>query len=189
MHAIGVVFERRVITFMTAYLKDNLLQGLKISPFKAPRKILVLILIYICVSLAIGCYAGLFSVKVIDYPMSVLLPFSLFIFPSLPEEAFFRGVLIPHNATNHSEKRIVAYIIVSTAAFVLWHPLNALTINRAAAPMFLNPSFLVIVAALGITCSISYVASRSLWTPIIIHCLTVVVWVVFLGGRNKLLEL
>lgn len=174
---------------MISYLKDNLLQGLKVLPFKAPRKILILVLIFASASLAIGFYRGLFSVKVIDYPMSVLLPFSLFIFPSLLEEVFFRGVLIPNNAVNHGGKRIATYIVVSTVAFVLWHPLNALTINRTAATMFLNPSFLLIVAALGITCSISYVASRSLWTPIIIHWLTVVVWVVFLGGRNKLLEL
>lgn len=178
-----------MITIMISYLKDNLLQGLKVSPFKSPLKILILVAIYVCASLAIGFYTGLFSVKVIDYPMSILLLFSLFIFPSLLEEVFFRGVLIPNNAVDHGAKRIVTYIVVSTVAFVLWHPLNALTINRAAATIFLNPSFLLIVAALGLTCSISYVASRSLWTPIIIHWLTVVVWVVFLGGRNKLLEL
>jgi predicted Abi (CAAX) family protease len=189
IYPIIAAFYVSVITFMISYLKDNLLQGLKVSPFKAPLKILILVPIYVCASLAIGFYTGLFSVKVIDYPMSVLLPFSLFIFPSLLEEVFFRGVLIPNNAVNHGEKRIVTYIVVSTTAFVLWHPFNALTINRTAANMFLNPSFLLIVAALGITCSISYVASRSLWTPIIIHWLTVVVWVVFLGGRNRLLEL
>jgi predicted Abi (CAAX) family protease len=174
---------------MTSYFKDNLLQGLKGPPFKAPLKILIIVPIYVCASLAIGFYTGLFSVKVIDYPMSVLLPFSLFIFPSLLEEVFFRGVLIPNNAVNHGLKRITMYIIVSTSAFVLWHPLNALTINRTAVTMFLNPSFLLIVAALGITCSISYVVSRSLWMPVIIHWLTVVVWVIFLGGRSKLLEL
>ncbi|MHC4631059.1 MAG: CPBP family glutamic-type intramembrane protease [Planctomycetota bacterium] len=132
---------------MISYLKDNLLQGLKISPFKAPlKKFLILVLIYVFVVLAIGFYSGLFSVKVIDYPMSILLPFSLFIFPSLLEEVFFRGVLIPNNAINHGEKRIVTYIVVSTTAFALWHPLNALTINRTAATVFLNPSFLLIVA-------------------------------------------
>jgi predicted Abi (CAAX) family protease len=139
--------------------------------------------------LAIGFHAELFSVDVIDYPVSVVLPFSLFVFPSLLEEAFFRGVLIPNNASSQSKSRIVAYIVVSTAAFVLWHPANALTINTTAAALFLNPTFLLIVTLLGITCSVSYVLSRSLWTPIIIHWLTVVVWVIFLGGRNKLLEL
>ena len=145
--------------------------------------------VYLCASLAIGFHAGLFSVGVIDYPMSVVLPFSLFIFPSLLEEAFFRGVLIPNAAASQSKSKILTYIAISTAAFVLWHPANALTINTTAATLFLNPAFLLIVTLLGITCSVSYVLSRSLWTPIIIHWLTVVVWVIFLGGRNKLLEL
>lgn len=145
--------------------------------------------VYVFASLAIGFYAELFSVGIIDHPMSVVLPFSLFVFPSLFEEAFFRGILIPNNAATQSKSRIVVYIAVSTVAFVLWHPANALTINTSTADLFLNPAFLLIVALLGITCSVSYVLSRSLWTPIIIHWLTVVVWVIFLGGRNILLEL
>lgn len=145
--------------------------------------------IYICASLAVGFASGLFSPGFIDSPLLSVLPFSLFVFPSLLEEAFFRGVLVPNDAARQSRGRIVAYIVLSTAAFVLWHPANALTINTTAAPLFLNPAFLLIVAFLGITCSISYIVSRSLWTPIIIHWLTVVVWVIFLGGRNKLLEL
>jgi len=147
---------------MLEYLKNNLLRGLKVSPFRAPLKSLIPVPVYLCASLVIGFHAGLFSVGVIDYPMSIILPFSLFVFPSL---------------------------LVSTAAFVLWHPANALTINTTASALFLNPAFLLIVALLGITCSVSYVLSRSLWTPIIIHWLTVVIWVIFLGGRNKLLEL
>jgi len=174
---------------MLAYLKNNLLQGLRVSPFRAPLKSLIPVPLFFCASLIIGFYAGLFSVGVIDYPMLIVLPFSLFIFPSLLEEAFFRGVLIPNNAGTQSKSRIAAYIVLSTAAFVLWHPANALTINTTAAALFLNPAFLLIAALLGITCSVSYVFSRSLWIPIIIHWLTVVVWVIFLGGRSKLLEL
>ncbi len=174
---------------MLAYLKNNLLQGFKVSPFRAPLKSLILVPVYVCASLVIGFHAGLFSVSIIDPPMLIIMPLALFIFPSPLEEVFFRGILIPNNAVTKSKSRIVAYIILSTVAFVLWHPANALTINTAAVPLFLNPVFLLIVALLGITCSISYVLSRSLWTPIIIHWLTVVVWVIFLGGRNKLLEL
>ena len=165
------------------------MQSLRVSPLKAPLKSLIPVPIFVCVSLAIGLYAGLFSICIIDSPMLAVLPFTLFIFPSLLEEAFFRGILIPNDATSQSKRRIITYIVISTAAFVLWHPANALTINRTAAGIFLDPAFLLIVTLLGITCSISYVFSRSLWTPIIIHWLTVVVWVIFLGGRNKLLEL
>jgi predicted Abi (CAAX) family protease len=178
-----------MITFMISYLRDNLLQGLKVSPLRTPVKVLIPIAIYACAALVIGSCAGLFSVRVIDYPMSLLAAVSLFIFPSLLEEVFFRGVIIPNNAANHGTRRIIIYVVVSTTAFVLWHPFNALTINRTAASLFLNLNFLMIAGALGITCSISYIASRSLWTPILIHWLTVVVWVVFLGGRNMLLQL
>lgn len=172
-----------------AYLKNNLLRGFRVSPFRTPLKGLIPVPIYVGASLVIGFGAELFSPGVIDSPMLFVLPFSLFIFPSLLEEAFFRGILIPNNAASQSKSRIVAYVVLSTAAFVLWHPVNALTINTTAASLFLNPAFLLIVALLGITCSISYIVSRSLWTPIIVHWLTVVIWVIFLGGRNKLLEL
>lgn len=174
---------------MLEYLKNNLLRGFKVSPFRAPIKTLILVTIYVCASLAIGFGAGLFSAGVVDYPIWIILPFTLFIFPSLLEEAFFRGVLIPNNVASQGKGKIVVYVAVSTAIFVLWHPVNALTINKTAAAVFLDPAFLLIVALLGITCGVSYVFSRSLWTPIIIHWLTVVIWVIFLGGRNKLLEL
>ena len=114
---------------MLAYLKNNLLQGLRVSPFRAPLKSLIPLPVYVCASLAIGFYAGLFSVGIIDHPMSVVLPFSLFVFPSLLEEAFFHGVLIPNNAVTQSKIRIVAYVAVSTAAFVLWHPANRISNN------------------------------------------------------------
>lgn len=172
-----------------AYLKNNLLRGFRTSPFRAPLTSLVPVLIYVCASVVIGFGAGLFSVQVTETPLLPVLPFTLFVFPSLLEEAFFRGILIPNGAAGRSRGRIAGYILLSTAAFVLWHPLNALTINPAAASLFLNPAFLLIVALLGLTCGISYVISRSLWTPILIHWLTVVIWVLFLGGRNKLLEL
>ncbi|MHC4511597.1 MAG: CPBP family glutamic-type intramembrane protease [Planctomycetota bacterium] len=165
------------------------MRGFKVSPFGTPLKGLIPVPIYGCASLAIGYYGGLFSPGVVNSPLLVVLPLALFIFPSLLEEAFFRGVLIPNNAASQSKGRIVAYIVLSTAAFVLWHPANALTINTTAVPLFLNPAFLLIVALLGVTCSISYIVSRSLWTPVIIHWITVVMWVIFLGGRNKLLEL
>ena len=80
-------------------------------------------------------------------------------------------------------------ILLSTLAFVAWHPLNALLLNHSAIPLFLNPWFLVITAALGITCGYGYVVSRSIWVPVIIHWTTVCAWVLLLGGRNLVLEI
>jgi len=83
---------------------------------------------------------------------------------------------------------VLLFTLLSATLFTLWHPLNALTINPGAEALFCNPGFLLIVFCLGGVCSLSYIASRSLWVPIIIHWLTVVVWVLFLGGRNLLLQ-
>ena len=106
---------------------------------------------------------------------------------SIPVLAWFKTN--PINTVNAGGKRIAFYLLLSTAVFVAWHPLNAITINPAAAPIFLNPYFLLITTLLSITCAVSYIFSQSLWVPVIIHWSTVVIWVIFLGGRNKILEL
>ena len=80
-------------------------------------------------------------------------------------------------------------ILLSTLAFVAWHPFNALLFNHSAIPLFLDPWFLVITAALGVTCGYGYVVSRSIWVPVIIHWSTVCAWVLLLGGRNLVLEI
>lgn len=172
-----------------SYLSSNITLGLKTSPFTAPLKAWLTFPVYVLLALGIGHYSGLFEPVFLKSKMVFILPVTLFVFPSFLEEAFFRGILIPNDAKNHSKKRIWFYLVMSTVLFILWHPVNALTFNTFAIPLFLNPYFLLLCALLGITCGISYIVSRSLWIPIIIHWLTVVVWVVFLGGRNMILEM
>jgi predicted Abi (CAAX) family protease len=98
-------------------------------------------------------------------------------------------LLIPRNVLDAGTGKALLRVTVSTAAFVLWHPVNALAFNHTAIPLFTDPAFLVIVTALGFTCGFAYVRSRSIWMPVIIHWASVLVWVLLLGGRNLLLEL
>jgi len=170
-------------------LASNLWLGLRTSPFKIQLVSLLPFPIFIIVALGIGFYSGLFHFGFLNRKIGFLLFFTTFVFPSFLEEAFFRGLLIPNDAIQHGIGRILLYLFISTLLFVLWHPLNALTINPGAVSFFLNPSFLLITALLGLTCGISYILSHSLWIPVIIHWLTVLMWVFFLGGRNKILEL
>lgn len=178
-----------IYTKIRTYLVQNLLHGLRTSPFKIPLITLLPFPIYLLCASGIGIYSGLSHFGILNDRMVFFLPVTLFFFPSFLEEAFFRGLLIPNGAIKYGIKRILLYLTMSTVLFVLWHPLNALTINPAAVSFFLNPYFLLITTLLGLTCGISYILSRSLWIPIAIHWLTVVVWVIFLGGRNKILEL
>lgn len=79
--------------------------------------------------------------------------------------------------------------MLGIALFIVWHPLNAMTINPNAYPMFTNPLFLCLAALMAIACTITYLKTGSLWVPIAIHWLTVVVWVFFLSGRNCVLDI
>ena len=173
---------------LVEYLKANLVAGLGTSPLRAPLKAWALVPFYAATALSIGFGSGLFRAEPIAPPSMPLLVVTLFVFPSLLEEAFFRGVLIPRGTLERGTKRAALTIGSSTLLFVAWHPFNALTINPSAPVLFFDPAFLAIAAALGITCGYGYVMSRSLWVPVLIHWATVVVWVFFLGGRNLLLE-
>lgn len=178
-----------IIKNIKKYLQTNLLAALRTSPFHAPARAWVLVPFYAIVAMAVGFGSGLFHFQIISAKLAPLLPLTLFVFPSLLEEAFFRGVLIPRDTARHGRKRIILVVAGSTLLFVIWHPLGALTVNPSAVPVFLDPAFLLIVAALGITCGYSYVVSKSLWAPVLIHWATVVAWVFFLGGRNLILEM
>ena len=173
---------------MKKYLKNNIWKSFWVSPFHVPQKAWLLVPFFAVISVITGFSAGLMQVKFISSDNAFILPFLLFVFPSLPEEAFFRGILIPRETINGGRKKVAQIIGWSTFAFVVWHPINALLFNHSAIPIFLNPSFLLIVASLGITCGYSYVVSKSIWVPVIIHWATVTVWFLFLGGRNLILE-
>jgi predicted Abi (CAAX) family protease len=173
---------------MYTYLRNNYWQGLKTSPLHTWKVSVLVTVPYLVAALIIGFMSGLFELAMLRSSMIWFLPFALFIFPSFLEESIFRGLLIPNNARERGTKYIIRVTLVSSAIFVLWHPLNALTINPAAKAVFLNPYFLLIAFLLGIATAMSYIYSKSLWAPVIIHWLTVVVWVLFLGGRNLILE-
>ncbi len=171
---------------MLRYLRDNLWKGLKTPPFRAPARVWILFAAFAAFAAVVGFGTGLLEYDPLPLPTALLLSFTLVVFPSLVEEAVFRGLLIPRDAADRG--RAAAGIVFSTVIFVAWHPFNALVFTPSAA-VFLNPWFLVIVTALGVTCGYAYVVSRSIWVPVIIHWATVFAWVIFLGGRNLVLEL
>ncbi|MEM9219614.1 MAG: CPBP family glutamic-type intramembrane protease [Cyanobacteria bacterium P01_F01_bin.150] len=169
------------------YLKENTFKGCQTKPLSLPLSVLAIVAFYITTAIGFGLSSGLFEVKVIPLELALKFLVTSFIFPSFLEEIVFRGMLIPINTAEKDIRNILVYSLISTAAFVLWHPLNALTINPGGQAYFLDGRFLLIVFSLGITCSLTYSYSKSIWIPVTIHWLTVIVWVCFLGGRNLLL--
>jgi predicted Abi (CAAX) family protease len=151
----------------------------------------VVFLIYMAVALPLGFFSGFFTIEVLktDIWVMIALPISLFFIPSLFDEIVFRGLLLPHKERAVSTIHLLFYAVFSIAIFIAWHPINAMTINHPAFSMFTNPVFLSLAALMAIACTITYLRTGSLWVPIVIHWLTVLVWVFFLSGRNFVLDI
>jgi uncharacterized protein len=180
--------NKKSVSAVLEYLKYNLIGGLKTSPLTAIGLSISVFVVYAALAIAIGFGSGVIEPAMAERKLFLFLPFTLLIFPSLLEEAFFRGLLIPRNTRDGGAWRILFFSLLSSLVFVAWHPLNALTINPGASGIFLEPWFLLITFLLGLSCSLGYIFSRSLWVPVLMHWLTVLVWVLLLGGRNLLLE-
>ncbi len=175
----------------TAFLQNRIAdfwQSVRTGPAKNAGVWLAIAAVYGVAALTIGFSFGIYQLQPLDLIKFWFLPLTLLLFPCVPEEFFFRAMLLPRDLAAGSWQRTSGYVLLSAVMFTLWHPLNALTVNPTAQPFFLNVPFLVIVFLLGITCSLSYILSRSFWVPLAIHWSTVVVWVLFLGGRNLVLE-
>ena len=170
----------------------NRLDALKASLVAKPSKeqileSFVIIVLYLVSAVAIGLGTGFLKPGFLytGFHLYFILPFSMFIFPSFVEEAVFRVLLLP-NPSNLSGGRAIALAsIPSVSLYVAWHPFYA-SISGMGIAIFDAP-FLSIVLILGITCTWLYLRTGSIWIPTIVHWLTVIIWVFFFGGRNRLL--
>ncbi len=102
----------------------------------------------------------------------------LLVVPSLGEEILFRGLIVP--PPGQPMPPLVA--IAAVAAFVMWHPLQAVTFGPPWAATFLDPAFLFVVAILGTTLVWMYRRSGSIWPGVIVHWLVVAGWKLVFDG-------
>jgi predicted Abi (CAAX) family protease len=125
---------------------------------------------------AIGFTTGLYALTPTTPGLPLRLLTVLFA-PALGEEIPFRGLLVP----GPEAKRPWPAIALSTALYVAWHPLEALTFMPRAT-MFLRPDFLVCTALLGLACALMRWRTGSLLPAVALHGGFVVVWQTWLGG-------
>lgn len=126
---------------------------------------------------AIGFSTGLYALTPTAPGLPLRLLVVLFV-PALGEEIPFRGLLVPGR---DEAARPWPAIAISTALYVAWHPLEALTFLPQGA-MFLRPDFLACTAILGLGCALMRWRTGSLWPAVILHGGFVVVWQTWLGG-------
>jgi predicted Abi (CAAX) family protease len=113
----------------------------------------------------------------------VMLPLSILLRPAILEEILFRALLLPRNIRQLNKLALVANCIAALALFVISHPLHGWLTRPSALGLFTNPVFLTCAALLGAACTVTYLISRSIWPPVLLHWISVVVWILFLGGQ------
>jgi predicted Abi (CAAX) family protease len=106
--------------------------------------------------------------------------------PALVEEIVFRGLLLPRDPRSIRRGRVVAVAAAALIVYVGAHPLNALLTWPASLVVFGNPVYLLLTTFLGIACTAAYWISRSIWPPVVMHWVTVIVWLWLLGGQARL---
>ena len=148
---------------------------------------LAVLAVYAALALGLGFASGFLSLPWSWPPLGQALPrlAGLLILPSIVEELLFRVLLIPHPVEGFPWRPQLAWIALSLGLFVLYHPLAARLWYPRARRLFDDPRFLVQATLLGVACSLAYVGSGSLWPPVLIHWLAVVIWLEPLGGRER----
>ena len=150
---------------------------------KAWRRLAVIFALYTVLAALFSSGSGF--VELAPLPLTgwgyLRLGLVLLVAPSGLEEVVFRGLL-----PRPGEQGALPYATLSLSLYVLSHPVNALLFRPAALPVFTDPRFLALVTLLGAACTAAVWVSGSLWPPILIHWLTVFVWLGFLGGRSAL---
>jgi len=111
---------------------------------------------------------------------------TILLHPAFTEELVFRVVLLPRRLETVSRQRLYVTIVVALFLYVVAHPLNAYLFWPAAMHVFGNPFYLAMTTLLGLTCITAYLMSGSIWLPVLIHWLTVTLWLLLLGGQALL---
>lgn len=147
-----------------------------------------LLLLFTLFCLPVGLWCNFLRIENLKASKKIILGIitGSLLFPAISEELFFRVLFLPHPQENVTAATVWLWGSISLLLFIIYHPLNAVTFFPNGRKTSFNPVFLLLAAVLGIVCSIVYLQSGSLWLPVIIHWLVVVVWLVFLGGYKQL---
>ncbi len=148
----------------------------------------VLLLLFTIIALPIGFRSGFLQIEVLraSWIKITAIILTALLTPAITEELFFRVLLLPRNAENIPVAQLWLWGCTSLVLFIAYHPLNAISFFSRGRKTFFNLVFLVLAALLGIVCSLAYIQSGSLWTPVALHWLAVVVWLLLLGGYGRL---
>jgi predicted Abi (CAAX) family protease len=176
MDLLAQTYEKAVSAILTMPTSRNWIVAL----------LLLLIIVLSCLPLGLWCRFLEFKIPKLSIVEFIVVLVNRFLFPCFAEELTFRVLLLPGKNDYTSTTTHLFLGIVSLIAYVASHPLNATLFYRKASGIFTHPFFLLSTTILGIACTSAYSESGSIWTPVAVHWITVVSWLLVLGGYSKL---
>ncbi|KAG7349383.1 CAAX protease self-immunity-domain containing protein [Nitzschia inconspicua] len=124
--------------------------------------------------------------------LPLLKPLSAFIFPSLLEELFWRGMILSPPPTSHLTSLPAPWLIeagIVLVVHVATHPLAGRTVWPRGRKTFEDYRFLGLASIVLAGATVSYVVSGgSVWAAAFTHGVPVALWRDFFGGEAKLLQ-
>ncbi len=143
---------------------------------------------YAAVALALGRGTGFLPAQRSTVRPVILMrqAVALLLTPALIEETLFRAALMPHPLEGLGAWDSLAWGALSVGLFVAWHPLAGRLWYPQGRRLFDDGRFLLLASLLGVVCVVAYQATGSIWAPVLIHWLVVLVWLELLGGRSRL---
>ncbi|NEP58160.1 MAG: CPBP family intramembrane metalloprotease [Symploca sp. SIO2G7] len=150
-----------------------------------------ILLIYGMIALPLGFWQGFLQLQVasserLALGTKVRIALTALAAPATIEELVFRVLLLPQPMAELPAKIWWLWGIFSLLLFIIYHPLNALSFFPAGFPTFLEPIFLILAGFLGLGCTFIYWQTGSVWLAVVIHWVVVVLWLLWLGGYQKL---
>lgn len=145
------------------------------------RYAIVLMVVYGLVCLPIGLSHGFLRPSWPgDWRTIGLTLLTTFVMPGVNEEVIFRVLLIPHRTEPMRPLVRRGWIVLSWLLFFGAH-----FVHPWVPLFFYQPTFVIGAGMMGLICTLSYLQSRSVWPPIVIHWGLVSIWLLFLGGLSQ----
>ena len=152
------------------------------------RRCALLYALFLAVALPLGLWSGLLrpSRPPLTLGAALMLAATIALYPAFVEELVFRALLLPRRADRVSRPRLAITAGLALVLYVVAHPINAYLFWPAVLRIFTDPVYLSLATLLGLTCTGAYLISGSIWPPVAIHWLSVVAWILLLGGQSLL---
>jgi len=152
------------------------------------RQCLIVYGAFVACALPIGLLTGVVRLSPAPFPPATAAAIALIalVHPAFVEETIFRALLVPRRVRELPAGRAALIAALALAAYVGSHPVNAILFRPSALAIFTNPAYLFIAALLGAACTVVYALSGSIWPAVLLHWITAVVWILFLGGQALL---